>query len=413
MKADAIIPRYIHPRLLAALEDSPAVLIHGPRQCGKTTLAQIVGEEKDYRYYSFDDLALLDAAHEDPMGFVADLPERVILDEVQKAPKLFSALKMVIDRDRRAGRFLLTGSANVLFVPKLSDSLAGRMEIVPLFPLSQCEIEGSHPKFLDILFSGKFEMQDYDRLGKELTERVLKGGYPVPQLRTKWSQRRKWYRDYADTLVQRDIYDLGRLSTFDVIPKLLALAAGQTARLLNVSELSSPFELSRPTIRHYTNLLEKIFLIDFLPSWHSNQIKRLVKSPKLHMGDTGLAGALLALNADDLYENRNLFGQLLETFVYGELKRQASWDEDHLEFFHFRDKHKFEVDIVIQKGLKIAGVEVKAAATVTGKDFQGMKRLRQSLGNRFTCGVVLYNGEHALPFGDRFYAIPMKALWSS
>lgn len=260
------------------------MLTHGPRQCGKTTLAQIVGQEKGYRYYSFDNI--------------------VILDEVQKAPEIFSALKMAIDRDRRPGRFILTGSVNVLCVPKLSDSLAGRMEIVPLFPLAQCEMESSKPRFLDGLFSGKFKMQGFDRLGGELIERVLKGGYPVPQKRATWKQRRNWYRGYVETLVQRDIYDLAHLSTFDVIPKLLALVAGHTARLPNFSELAGPIELSRPTIRHYVNLLEKIFLIDFLQPWHSNQIKRLVKSPKLHIGDTGRAGALVGLNTDDLFKKQ-------------------------------------------------------------------------------------------------------------
>lgn len=413
MKEAKIIPRYILPKLRAALKDTPAVLIHGPRQSGKSTLAQIIGEEKGYRYYTFDDLGVLSAAREDPIGFVADLPGKAILDEAQKAPELFSSLKMAIDRDRRPGRFILTGSANVLFVPKLADSLAGRMEIIPLFPLAQCELEDEKPLFLKSLFAGKIKKRQSERLGRELIERVLKGGYPEPLRRATWPRRRDWYRDYVNSLIQRDIRDLSRLSTFDVMPKLLALAAGQTARLQNLSDLSGPFEISRPTIRHYLNLLEKIFVLDFLQPWHSNQIKRLIKSPKLHLGDTGLAGALLGLTVDDVVENRALFGQLLETFVYNELKRQASWEEEPFSFYHFRDKDKYEVDLVIQHGLRSVGIEVKAAATVTEKDFRGIKRLRKLLGEKFAGGIVLYDGEHTLPFGDQLQAVPMNALWSN
>lgn len=413
MKAKATIPRYVLPRLEEALKDTPALLIHGPRQCGKTTLARLVGQERNYRYYTFDDAAVLEAAREDPAGFAQDLPEKAILDEVQKAPELFSSLKMVIDRDRSPGRFILTGSANVLFVPKLSDSLAGRMEIIPLFPLAQCEMEAAKPWFLEALFAGKPAMKDYGRLGRALVERVLGGGFPAPLKRATWNRRLSWYREYADALVKRDIYDLAKIGTYDTIPKLLELVAGQTARLPNFSNLASPLELSRPTIRHYVNLLEKIFLVDFLKPWHSNQIKRLIKTPKLHMSDTGLASALLDLNADDLAENRPLFGQLLETFIYGELKKQSSWGHPRFNFFHYRDKDKTEIDIVIRRGNKIAGVEVKAAATLSEKDFRGIKRLRESLGDGFAAGVVLYDGEHSLPFGDRLFALPIKALWSN
>lgn len=414
MKKPPIFPRYIRPRLLEALADTPAVLIHGPRQCGKTTLAQLIGEELGYRYFTFDDAAVLAAAREDPVGFVARLPERSVLDEVQRAPALFASLKRAIDQERKAGRFILTGSANVLLVPQLSDSLAGRMEIIRLYPLAQCELAGTQPRFLDELFAGTLKLSHAGRLGVALTERLLMGGYPEPQRRPTWRRRRDWYRDYIDTIVQRDIRDLARISRLQAIPRLLKLAAGQSARLLNVSDLASPFQLSRPTIRDYLGLLEQIFLIDFLPPWHSNRIKRLVKTPKLHLGDTGLAGALLGLDVAQLNEDRALLGQLLETFVYGELKRQASWYESDLGFYHFRDKDGYEVDLVIQQdGRRFAGIEVKAASTVTERNFRGLRRFRDAVGKGFHAGVVLYDGEHVLPFGEGMYAVPLSALWSS
>ena len=414
MKEAPYFPRLIRSRLVEALDDTPAVLIHGPRQSGKTTLTQRVGEERNYAYVTFDDANKLAAAIEDPVGFVGRLPKRVILDEVQRVPELFTALKRVIDQDRLAGRFLLTGSANVLLAPRLSDSLAGRMEILRLYPLAQCEIEQVHPGFLQTLFANTFEMTQTQRLGDELVQRVLTGGYPEPQRRVAGRRRREWYRNYIETITQRDIRDLSRLRRLDAIPKLLQMVASQSAHLFNVSELAGPFQLTRPTIREYVGLLEKIFLVDILPPWHNNRLKRLVKTPKLHMGDTGLAGAVLGIDVPQLTENRTLFGQLLETFVYNELKRQASWYENELTFFHYRDKDQYEVDMVIEQvGGLVAGVEVKASATVREKDFRGLKRLRQAVGQAFASGVVLYDGDSVLPFGDRLFAVPISTLWAN
>lgn len=240
MNAHKTIPRLVEGRLIEALADSPVVLIHGPRQCGKTTLAQHVGQELGYAYFNLDEDVSRAAAEADPMGFVADLPERVVLDEVQRVPSLFTALKVVVDRDRTPGRFLLTGSANVLLVPQLADSLAGRMEIMRLFPFAQCEIEGRSASFLDRLFEASFKPRKGERLGRLLAERVVAGGYPVALARKTPRRRATWYRDYVETIVQRDVRSLARIASLNALPRLLALAAGQTARLLNVSDLAGP-----------------------------------------------------------------------------------------------------------------------------------------------------------------------------
>lgn len=406
--------RFILPRLAEALADTPVVLVHGPRQCGKTTLARQVGAAAGYAYVSFDDDVLLASAQADPVGFVADLPERVVLDEVQRAPALFTTLKAAVDRDRRPGRFILTGSANVLLVPRLADSLAGRMEILRLHPLSQAELEAKPPGFLDALFSEGFRAGTRPRLGRELAERIAAGGYPAALARSSARRRVSWYRDYIETLVQRDVRELARISALGALPRLLALAAGQTARLINVADLAAPFQLSRPTIRDYVMLLARVFLLEELPPWHSNRLSRLVKTPKLHLGDTGLACALLGLDAPALAADRGLLGQLLETFVFQELRRQASWQEDPVAFYHFRDKDGVEVDIVLELGgRQIAGVEVKAAATVTTADFRGLRKLRDAVGRPFTTGVVLYDGETTAPFGEGLYAVPIRSLWET
>ena len=407
-----LYPRFAEPRLAEALTDSPVVLIHGPRQCGKTTLALRTGERAGYAYFNFDDPVALAAATEDPVGFVADLPEHTILDEVQRAPALFTALKSAVDRRRTPGRFLLTGSANVLLVPRLADSLAGRIELLRLHPLAQAELAGKPPEFLDALLGGTFKTRTWPRLGKELAGRIVAGGYPPALARSSPGRRATWYRDYIETLVQRDVRDLARIGSLDALPRLLALAAGQTARLVNITDLSSPFQLSRPTIRDYVTLLERVFLLEMLPPWHSNQLSRLIKTPKLHLGDTGLVCSLLGLDAASLAADRGLLGQVLETFVFQELRRQASWRDDSIRFFHFRDKDGAEVDIVLERGAReVAGVEVKAGATVTASDFRSLRKLRDAVGTRFLGGVVLYDGETSAPFGDGLFAVPIRCLW--
>jgi hypothetical protein len=414
MTETTLYPRYAGPRLTEALADSPVVLIHGPRQCGKTTLARVVGKRMGYTYINFDDDIARGAAEADPAGFVADLPERTILDEVQQVPVIFSALKTAVDRKRVAGRFMLTGSANVLLLPKLADSLAGRMQILRLHPLAQCEMARRAPAFLDVLFRGGFKTRQTERLASQLAERIVAGGYPAALARPTERRRATWYRDYLEALVQRDVRDLARISALDALPRLLSLAAAQTARLLNVADLAAPFQLSRPTIRDYVTLLERVFLLETLPPWHSNRLSRLIKTPKLHLGDSGLACALLGVDAASLAANRPLLGQLLETFVFQELRRQASWRDEPIGFFHFRDKDGAEVDIVLERGAReLVGVEVKASATVTVTDFRGMRKLREAAGKRFSAGVVLYDGEITASFGDEFFAVPIRALWET
>jgi predicted AAA+ superfamily ATPase len=412
MKKEVLHPRFLRPRVEEALADTPVVLIHGPRQCGKTTLARQLGDEMGFAYLTFDDDVQRASAQADPVGYVSDLPERAVLDEVQRVPELFTSLKSAVDRHRIPGRFILTGSANVLLVPRLSDSLAGRMEILRLHPLAQSELIGQPCGFLDRLFTENFKAGPSGRrMGRALADRVVAGGYPAALARESSRRRRNWYRDYADTLIQRDIRDLARISALDALPRLLTLAAGLTACLVNVSELAAPFQLSRQTIREYLTLLSKIFLVDELPPWHSNRMKRLVKTPKLHMGDTGLACAMLGVNEETLWADRALFGRLLETFVYQELRRMAGWREETVLFSHFRDKDQMEVDVVLESEGRLAGVEVKAGATVTLDDFKGLRKLKDSQPERFAAGVLLYDGDAVAGFGDRLYAVPISSLW--
>jgi uncharacterized protein len=404
--------RFVEPRLLEALDDTPAVLIHGPRQCGKTTLAKTVVGKREYQYFTFDNDVIRGSATADPVRFVDELPEHTVLDEVQRVPQLFSSLKAAVDKQRRPGRFLLTGSSNVLLLPQLADSLAGRMALIRLHPLAQTEIEGHPSNFLNSLFQNTWKNHKSPRLSKALAARIVAGGYPEALSRQVAHRRTDWYRDYIETLVQRDVRELARISSLDVLPRLLALAASQTAHLINISDLGGPFSLSRPTIRDYVTLLERVFLLEELPPWYNNHMSRLIKAPKLHITDTGVACALLGQDPDSLWQSRDLFGQMLETFVFQELRRQASFRDTEIRFSHFRDKEGAEVDIVLEAGThQVAGVGVKAGATVTSSDFRGLRKLQQAVGNRWKSGVVLYDGETTLPFGEGMYAVPVRALW--
>jgi predicted AAA+ superfamily ATPase len=318
-----------------------------------------------------------------------------------------------VDRERVPGRFLLTGSANVLFVPRLADSLAGRMAILRLHPLAQCELAGRAPRFLDTLFAAGFRTATSPRLGPALAERIVAGGYPAALARRTARRRAAWYRDYVETQVQRDVRDLARIRALEALPRLLALAAGYTARLINVTDLAGAFQLTRQTVHDYVTLLERVFLIDRLPPWHSNRLSRLVKTPKIHMGDTGVACALLGLDAEQLRRDRATLGPMLETFVYQELKRQASWDDVPVSFNHFRDRDGAEVDLVLERAGQVAGVEVKAAATVLPVDFRPLRKLRDAAGDRFAAGIVLYDGEITAGFGDGLFAVSARALWET
>ena len=411
LEADCM--RHVESRLREAIEDSPVVLIQGPRQCGKTTLARMVGRTEGYHYISLDEEDVRAAAEADITGFVKNLPKRVILDEVQKVPEIFSSIKLAVDRDRSPGRFILTGSVSVLHVRGITDSLAGRMDIIRLHPFSQGEIEGNTPGFPEALFSSEFDIwQD----GKNLSEMVLMdklaaGGYPVALQRSA-ERRGDWYRRYIEVLVEHDSRDIAAIRSSETLSQLLSLAAAQTAKLLNINGLSSSFKLNRNTIHDYIFLLEKMFLLERLPAWHCNHLKRLVKAPKLHVTDTGVACALMRMNGAALSANRPFYGHLLETWVLQELRRQLSGHPEPHIFSHYREKDGAEVDIVIERGATaLTGVEVKASATVRDSDFRGLRRLKAAAGDRFSCGVVLYNGERSLQFGPGLYAVPLHSLW--
>ena len=410
--SEKLFPRYALRNLRLALEDTPAVLIHGPRQCGKTTLAKMLGDS--YDYVTFDDPDIRAFAKEDPIGFTAGLSDRTILDEVQYVPEIFSSLKRVIDQDRKSGRYVLTGSTNLMLLPTLSDSLAGRIEIQRLYPLAQCEIISKENNFLKRCYSNNLPKKTYKRLFDKLVEVVMAGGYPEPLKRRSAPHQKTWHLNYVNTIIQRDIKQVTSVREVNVMPMLMRRLANSTAQLLNANNIASGFKLGRKTVQSYIKILERMFLVDELKAWHANQNNRLIKTPKIHIGDTGIAAALMNINKELLLKDRTRLGHLVESFVYNELKREASWSGQFYEFYFYRDRDMVEVDLLIENDEgQYLGIEVKSGATISTNDLKGLKKVRNLLGPKFTMGVLLYDGERVLPFGDKLFAAPISVLWDN
>jgi len=407
-----VFPRRLTPALHTALRDTPVVCLLGPRQCGKTTLARTL--EPDYTYLSFDDAATLAFAQTDPAGFAAALPPRAIIDEIQRAPSLLRALKLVVDNNRRPGRLVLTGSANLLLLPTLGDSLAGRMEILQLHPLTAGEQALAPGNFLAHLLAGKLKpalASAANASGAELARRVVAGGFPEAVLRPP-VRARAWHRAYLRTLIERDVQDIARVRDTAAVSRLVELLALRTAGLLNIASLGNELDLRRETVEHYLAVCERLFLIRRLPPWHRNEAKRLVKTPKAHLLDSGLAATLAGLHASDWTTRRERFGHLLESFAVQQLIAQAGWTDPDLRFWHYRDKDQFEVDLVITRGRQTWGVEIKASATATPADGQGLLRLAAQCGKDWQGGVLLHAGPNAFPLGSaRHLAVPLAWLW--
>lgn len=410
---DNWLPRRMVDRLVEAMTDTPVVCLLGPRQSGKSTLVRRAFPKR--AYYSFDDAALRATAKHDAPGFVANLPETVTLDEVQRAPEVLLAIKMAVDENRRPGRFLLTGSANLLLLPSVRESLAGRMEIVRLHPLTEAEKERKPGRLVENFLAGKLRT----RIGpsapgaSDLIGRLLRGGYPEALRRTQMARVRQWHREYLDALIEKDAPDVANLRNLDHLSRLLKLLSAQTGQLLAVETVAKHLAIRRETVQNNLAALERLFLIRRLPAWHRNEGKRLVKAPKVHMVDSGFAATLAGLEADDWTTQRSRFGHLVESFAVQQLIAQAAWTNPEIEFWHYRDRDQVEVDAVITRGRKTWGVEVKAAARISPSDGAGLRRLAEQCGKDFQGGMILYVGATAFHTPDRrIMVVPISDLWT-
>lgn len=408
-----LTPRALAGPLSDALADTPAVLVAGPRQAGKTTLCRARTAAEDRHFISFDDSTALAAASADAQGFIAALPHRVILDEVQRVPELFAALKLEIDERRQPGRFLMTGSADVLALPRISESLAGRMEVLTLWPLSQAEIQGTGSVFVTRLFKADFNphVQPVE-IRDALISRALAGGYPEALARQP-ARRDAWFSSYLTTILQRDVRDIASIDRLAELPRILRFLAARAARVLNLADAGRALAVPATTLARYITILETTFLIRKIPAWAGDTGRRLLKAPRVVLTDTGLLAHLDGITVESLAPDFTRAGPLLENFVAMELIKQLGSSSLRAELFHYRSYAGQEVDFVLESADgRLVGIEVKARATVNDADFAGLRSFRDAVGQRFHRGVVLYSGANSVPFGAGLSAAPISALWS-
>ena len=332
---------------------------------------------------------------------------------MQRVPELFRAIKRSVDARRKPGRFLLTGSAQALVLPSLSESLAGRMEVLTLWPFSQGEIAGCHEGFVDACFAREFQPDTFQDTGwRTLAERVATGGYPEMLTRTDAGRRQAWFGSYLTTILERDVRDLANVAGLRDLPRLLRLAASRAMGLLNFADLSRDAAMPQTTLQRYWALFEATFLVRSLPPWHANLGLRLVKTPKVVLADTGLLCHLLGLDVARLQADDLMTGAALECFVAGELTKQITWSQTRPGLFHYRTHSQQEVDFVLEDARgRLVGVEVKKTASPTGSDFKGLRHLREQTGRRFLRGILLYTGPTSVAFGPNLHALPVSAIW--
>ncbi|MEY3202074.1 MAG: hypothetical protein RIR70_1624 [Pseudomonadota bacterium] len=394
------------------MSDTPVVMIAGPRQSGKTTLAR-AWVARGWRYLTLDDELVRLAAREDPSGLIRG-HERLVIDEIQRAPGLLLAIKKSVDEDRRPGRFLLTGSANLMTLPSVTESLAGRMEVLTLLPLSQSEMLGPGKNWLDTAFSGQLLQPGEPRLGPHLVEGVLRGGYPEAVERETARRRIAWARQYIDALIARDVKDVAHIDHLDRLPRFLRALAEVAGQLCNYSTLGAELAIDHKTAARYIGVLEQMYLVRRLEPWSPNRLKRLVKTPKLHFIDSGLLCALSGITPEAIETDRNLFGRVLEGFVFAEILKHATTSEQAGQFWYYRDHDKYEVDLVVENAAgKMLAIEVKAAASVSASDLRGLRKFSAIAGAQFFAGLVLYDGLETVRLGERVWAVPIASLWGA
>jgi len=412
--SEQFVARHIRRQVLEALAESRAVALLGARQVGKSTLvADLASADYPARYLSLDDEATAEIAGTDPTGFVAGITEPAAIDEIQRVPRLLLAIKQRLDSNNSRGQFLLTGSANILTLRTVPDALPGRVVYLNLWPLSQGEMQGRRETFIDNAFDGRFPAVTNAPVGRaDLAPMLVTGGYPEIQRHTRRG-RSQFFSSYVASIVGRDLDDVARVRNPGSVERLLRIIAARSGALASFDGMARELEVAADTVRAHTKILEDLFLVYRLMPWFVNLGSREVKSPKLHIVDSGLLAHLIGADERRIVDDSAIAGTLLESFVAMELLRQSDWAAEPVRLFHYRDKQQREVDVIIERHSgDLVGVEVKAGATPRVHDFAALRFLRDRLGPRFKAGVVLHTGAQTLPFGDRLAAVPICGLWS-
>ncbi len=415
MATPGLIQRNVLSAVQTAVADTRVVVILGARQAGKSTLLEqlIAAEGSARQILTLDQQAVRAAAATDPAGFVAELDVPVAIDEVQRVPELMTEIKLRVDRDKSPGQFVITGSANLLEMKRVKESLAGRAEYIRLHPFSQGELNGVRETFLNRLAEGNFPDVSDAPVGRRAhSELLAAGGYPEAQHRTA-ARRERFFESYLEGILEKDLAAIGDFAEPAAIRRLLRAIGATSATELNIERLSSSTGTPASTIRRQIDVLETLFLVDRFPAWRGSLLARAIKRPKAYISDTGLLAYLVSANASRIETDLDVGGMFYETFVATELRRQTSWMDNRPELFHFRDRHGREVDLIAEfNDGSVAAIEVKAAATINRRDMHGLSYLRDKIGDRFKGGALIYAGADTVQFGDRLAAVPLSGLWS-
>ncbi|MFI6293413.1 ATP-binding protein [Nonomuraea sp. NPDC050790] len=409
-----LVRRHAEQAVADALTDTRVVLINGARQSGKSTLVRQLAKSGDTEWRDLDTPLTLQAALSDPGGFV-DFPQRMVIDEIQRAPELLLAIKSQVDADPRPGRYLLTGSSRLLALKDLPDTLPGRMETIELWPFAQGEIDGQPDAFIDAIFTHGAELRHTSQITRaDYAERLVRGGYPEAVARTNVRRRQRFFDSYVGDLINRDVRQLSEIERTAELRAMIRLLAARSGQLLVIQSLSSDLGLPGTTTRRFLALLEEVFLVKRVPAWSRNISNRAIHTPKIAFVDSGVAANLLGADARGLLRPGSAFGPLLEGFVFMELARQTTWSGTLADLYHYRTKDKVEVDAILEtRQGRVVGIEVKAASTVRPVDFQGLRHLAARVGPDFVAGLVLHTGTDTFSFGDRMLAVPVSALWEA
>ena len=405
-------PRWQKATIKKLMLERRVLLLSGPRQCGKTTLAREL-ESNETEYRTLDDGTLREAAENDPQGFIKRRTKTLIVDEVQKIPSLLSAIKKAVDEDTRPGQYILTGSTNIQSLPTVRESLAGRIAKIRLRPLAQGEIEKNASRFIDSAFKHSFSRSNthYDR--DALLEIAFRGGFPEPML-LQDRGRKRWHTDYVNAILERDLKEIARIQRKNTMRELVHTLAAWSGKFMGLSAIGSGLSIRRPTLESYINALETLYLIERVYPWTKTDYARVGKRSRLFMVDSGLMASQLSWKMDQVRLDSDRSGKLIETFAFNEIAAQVDAGEGRYELFHYRDREKREIDFLIEReDNALLGIEIKAGSAVEKKNFNHIRWFQKNLIKKQKfIGIVLYTGEFPASFGDNLWAVPFGLLWS-
>ncbi len=395
------------------MRSARVVALVGARQVGKTSLVRRFASA-DRPFVSLDEFGPLAQARDDPADFVAALGSRAIVDEIQRAPQLVLAIKSAVDREASKGQFLLTGSANVLALPQLADSLAGRMTILELFAFAEAEIDRVNANVVAQLFEPERSWRASPVDASDLAGRIVRGGYPEAVASSDDASRDRWFASYLFAMMQRDVRDIANVTDVAAIGRLLAVFAARSARIVNYTALSSEAGIPKTTLMRYAALLEQTFLLHRMPAWSFDLGRRLTKLPKIFLNDVGIAAHLMHVDRAALSRDRNLMGGLLETFVANELRKHASWLSRRVAIYHYRESDGVEVDFILENTAnERVAVEVKATSSPTPSDAKHLLKLMDDPKLGLKRGIVVHTGSSIVPMRANVHGVPVSVFWTN